>query len=328
MNIGKIPANILENIISKYIGVKKKEVLVGASIGEDCALLSVNDENIVLSTDPITGTVNDLARLALNINVNDIVASGAVPIGVVLTILLPETTTLIDFENLMEQVNFYAKKLNLQVLGGHTEVTSAVNRPIISTTIIGKTINKRFISTSNAKVGQKIIMTKWAGLEGTSIIANEKKEELSKVFDEKFIFEAINTSNFLSILKESQIALQLDEICMHDVTEGGIFGACWEIAHASKCGINIYLENIPILKVTKKICNYFDINPYKLISSGSLLITTFNADKLITLLKNENINAAIIGEIVEKKQGKNIIFNGKLNKFDQPQTDELYKIIF
>lgn len=331
MKIGKLDINTLEEIILNPINqnnFNSKETLVKANVGEDCCALKIDEEYVVLSTDPITATSKSIGKLVVNINVNDIVSSGAIPIGILVTILLPENTTKNELKSIIDEIYCETNKLNIEVLGGHTEVTDAVNRPVISCTIIGKTKSKKFISTSGAKAGQSIVMTKWAGIEGTEIILNEKEDEVKSFLNDELFNEAKNLGKFLSVLKEANIALEFEATCMHDVTEGGVLGACFEICKASNCGANIFIENIPILKSTKNICEYFKINPYKLISSGVLLITTFNAELLVCNLKKNNINASIIGTITEDPSDRFVYFKDKKEILSEPDSDEIYKINF
>jgi len=326
MKLGKIPTETLKNIIINTVnnGIKKNEVIIKPSIGEDCTAVDLKNEFCVLSTDPITGASENIGKLAVNINVNDIASSGAVPIGIMTTILLPPQSTEKDLKIIMDDLYNSAKEAEIEIIGGHTEITDAVTRPVISCTVIGKTVNKKFITSSGAEIGQDVIMTKWAGVEGTAIIATEFEEELKDNISQITINNAKKLYKNISIVKEAMISYDFGATCMHDVTEGGIYGACWEIADCSSVGIEIYNENIPILNETKIICDYFNINPYKLISSGSLLITCYNGKKLIKTLEENNIKAEIIGKIVNKN--RTVVFEDKKIILEEPKSDELYKI--
>lgn len=329
MKIGKLDFNILEEVILNHVNkdiLNSEEILVSPSIGEDCCILKSQNEHIILSTDPITATSKSIGKLAVNININDISASGGEPIGIMPTILLPEGTTEAYFKEVMSEIIIEVKKFGLKILGGHTEITDAVTRPVISCTIIGKTKNKKFTPTSGAIAGQSVVMTKFTALEGTSIIFNEKLKELKTFLSTELIDEVISLSELLNISKESKIAFEHGATCMHDATEGGVLGACWELAKASNCGINIFIEKIPILTSTKKICNYFNINPYKLISSGVLIITTFDPKNLVKKLEQNGINSAIIGEILQDPSERFIHFKNQRKNLKEPKRDEIYKI--
>ena len=224
MEIGKVPEKVLKRSILKQIKTKRPEVLVGADVGEDCAIIGLQpDEVMVLSTDPITGTTKEMGRWAVMISANDIASSGAEVIGVLVCALLPPRIREIKIRELMQEIEACCQELNIQVVGGHTEVTDAVNRPVLSVTGIGKVKKDRMLPTKGAKPGQDIVITKWAALEGTAILAKEKEEELLQKFPAFLIEEAKGYSQYLSIIKEAAIAGKSNVSAMHDITEGGVF---------------------------------------------------------------------------------------------------------
>ncbi len=325
MEAGKLNWDELKYIIDKNKTVKREEVLVSNGIGEDCAILDFHNSKIVLSTDPITGATKNLGKLAVNINCNDIASSGAEPVGIMVTILAPLNSTIQDIQKIMEDIGEECRKINVEIIGGHTEVTEAVNKMVVSCTVIGKTNNP--ISTKGAKVGDKIIITKTLGIEGSSILVNEKEEELKKVLSEEEILEAKGFSELLSVIEEGKIASKFNVSSMHDVTEGGILGAIWEMAKASNVGFIINEKELPIRNVTKKICEFFNIDCLRLISSGSMVIVTSDGEKIIEELKVNNIEATLIGEIISKEKGIVIDINGEEREVDPPERDELFKII-
>lgn len=327
MKIGKVPETILKRSVFKQLNVHRKEVIVGPSIGVDCSAIEFdNDELCVISCDPITGAVKDIGSLAVHITANDIAASGAEPVGLMLTIMLPLEFSEGDLKQIMEDVNKVCEELNIQVLGGHTEVTPAVNQPIISVAGIGKVKKHKLIINNNARVGQDIIMTKWAGIEGTSIIANEKEDELKDYYNPSFIEQAKELGKYLSVIEESKIAADHGVSAMHDVTEGGIFGGLWELAECSNVGLKIYLDRIPLKQETIEICEYYNLNPYKLISSGSMLISTDNGEELVDKLNKVNIKATIIGEVV-KSNDRIVIQSDTRRSLGPAKSDELYKVL-
>lgn len=326
MKIGKVSETILKRSIFKQIRTKRDEVLLGAGVGEDCAAMKLEPgEVFVISTDPITGTVKDVGTLAIQVTVNDLASSGAEPVGVMLTVLLPEEITEEDIKKMMEQVEAACAKSRIQVMGGHTEITRAVKQPVISVTGVGKAREDRLISTAGAKAGQDILVTKWIGIEGTSIIAKEKEKELKTRFSRDFVETAKGFEQYLSVLPEASIAVEFGISAMHDVTEGGIYGALWELAEASNIGLEIDLKSIPIRQETVEICEFFSLNPYYLISSGCMLMAGDRGYDLVRRLQREGIPAAVIGKAVEGKARK--ILNGEEEAFlERPRTDELYRI--
>ena len=327
MKVGKVSESVLKRSILKQVHTKREEVLIGAAVGEDCAVLELSsDEVFVMSTDPITGTTKDIGALAVHVTMNDIASSGAEPIGIMLSVLLPESIEEKEIKDMMRQVEETCAKINVQVMGGHTEVTRAVNQPVITVTGVGKAKKGHLVTTGGAKPGQDLVVTKWIGLEGTSIIAKEKEEQLLSKFAPAFVDTAKGFDQFISVIPEAATAMKSDVTAMHDVTEGGIFGALWEMAEASGVGLEIDLMSLPVKQETIEICEFYDLNPYALISSGSMLIAADNGHDLVRALKKEGIFATVIGKATSGND--RVVINEDEKRFlEPPKSDELYKIM-
>lgn len=325
MNVGKLSVDDLKSLIDENRGTKRKDVRIRSGIGEDCSVIEFGDYECVISTDPITGAESGIGKLAVNINCNDIASCGVEPVGILVTILAPPDSTMNDIKNVMKEIDEECKKLNLEILGGHTEVTSAVNRMVVSCTALGKGAKNTAISTAGAKIGDDIIVTKKLGMEGTFIAVSDKAERVKNILSKAEIEEAKQYIKNISVVKEGRIAGEFNAHSMHDITEGGVLGALWEVANASECGFKVYEKNMPISDVTKKICSEFNVDPLRLISSGSMLITTDNGKKLSEILRNNGIEAAVIGNITDSR---GIIVTEKSEEeVLPPASDELFKII-
>lgn len=328
MKIGKVPENVLERSVFKQLHTKRPEVLMGAGIGEDCAAVKLaEDEVFVLSTDPITGTAKDIGRLAIQITVNDLASSGAEPVGVLLTILLPPEAKESHLKKIMEQMEEACAAAKVQIMGGHTEVTTVVNQPVVTVCGVGKVKEGKLVLTSGARPGMDIVVTKWIGIEGTSIIAKEKEEELKTRFSASFVDKAKELDVYLSVLSEAAVAVNSGVSAMHDITEGGIFGALWEMAEASGIGLDIDVKKIPIRQETIEICEFYGINPYRLISSGSMLMATEDGNKLVRELEKAGINAVVIGKATEGKDRMIRKDEEEHSFLERPKTDELYQVL-
>ena len=327
MKVGKVPENVLKRSVFKQLHTTRKEVLLGAGVGEDCAAMKLaEDEVFVISTDPITGAAKDIGALAVQITVNDLASAGAEPIGIMLTVLLPENAEEKDLKTVMAQVEEACEKNRIQVMGGHTEVTKVVNQIVISVTGVGKAKEGRVISTAGVKPGMDIIVTKWIGLEGTAILAKEKEAVLRERYSQPFIDKAKELDRYISVLSEAATAVKSGVAAMHDVTEGGIFGALWEIAEASGVGLEIDLKKIPLKQETVEICEFFGINPYELISSGSMLMAAEDGNGLVMELEKAGIPAVVIGKATDSND--RVLLNEEERRFlEPPKTDELYKAL-
>lgn len=323
MEIGKLPNELLESLVLNLIKNKRKDVITRGAVGEDCAVVDFGKYACVLSTDPITGAAKNIGKLAIHISANDIASNGAEPIGILLTILAPPNTKEEEIKEIMKDATDVANELNIEIIGGHTEITSAVNRIVINSTAIGKQLKEKVLDASKVKEGYKVILTKKIAIEGTSIIAHDLEERLKKDIDDELINEAKALIEDISVVKEGMIAGEIGVDYMHDITEGGLFGAIHEASSAINKGIRIYKDEIKLEKSTEVICDKLNIDPYRLIASGSLIIITEdkNADLLLDKFKKESIEANIIGEVINSG-----VFMDQ-EKINPPESDELYKVV-
>lgn len=327
MKIGKIPEQILIRSVLKQIKHRREEVLVGPAVGQDCAAIELKDDEVlVLSTDPITGTTQDIGSHSVHITANDLAASGSEPIGIMLTIMLPERTREIQLKKMMEEIEKTCASLSIEVIGGHTEITNVVNQPLITVTGVGKIKKSQLMTTTKMKPFQDLVVSKWIGLEGTAILAKEKQALLREKLSSHLVKTAMSFDEYLSVLPEAKIAKAENASAMHDVTEGGIFGALWEMAAGAGVGLEVDLRKIPIRQETVEVCEYFGLNPYYLMSSGSMLIATDDGEQLVKSFAKAGIHSVVIGKTNDGND--RIIRNQEeFRHLDKPQTDELYKIM-
>lgn len=327
MKIGKLPESVLLRSVIRQVKHRREDVLAGPAVGVDCAAIEPGDgEVIVLSSDPITGTAKDLGMHCIHVTANDIAASGAEPIGVLLTFLLPQSTEEPELRGIMQEAEAACASLHMEILGGHTEVTDVVQQPLVTVTGVGKIRKEAFLSPAKIHPDQDIVVTKWIGLEATTILAKEREKELRTRFSEDFVRTAQKFDQYLSVVPDARIAMKTGVVSMHDVTEGGVFGALWEMGEAGGVGIEGDLRKIPIRQETVEICEFFDVNPYQIMSSGSMMMITDNGQKLVDALAAAGIHAAVVGRTTA---GKDRIFhNGEeIRYLDKPQADELYRAL-
>jgi hydrogenase maturation factor len=326
MKTGKLPNNVLEQIIFRKIKKIHNEVLIRPGIGIDCSAVEFGEYACVLSCDPITGTAKEIGRLAVHINCNDIASCGVEPLGLMVTILCPAGSGEEELEMVMEQLAEAARSVNVDILGGHTEVTSAVSRFVISCTAMGKCLKEKLVTARGAKAGDSLVITKHAGLEGASILAHEREKELTEALGPEVVEAAKAFMNDISVVKDGVTAARYGVNAMHDITEGGLLGAAWELCEASGTGAELYKDKIPVDMSTSKICEYYGIDPLKLISSGCMLISAADGDGLVEALAQEGISAAVIGRLNDTGV-KRIISDEGCRNIDPPESDELYKVL-
>ena len=327
MEVGKIPENILKRSVIKKLSVSRPEVLLGSAVGEDCGVVELlPDEQFVVSTDPITGTAHEIGELSVSITINDLASAGATPVGLLITALLPPGTTEEELSDIMSQVGRACEREDIAVIGGHTEVTPVVNAPVLSVTGVGKCKKGAVITCGGARPGMDLVATKQIALEGTLIITREREEELRGVLPASIIDRILGFSDMLSVRREGEIGAAVGVAAMHDVTEGGIYGALWEMAEASGVGVEVDISRIPIRQETIEVCEYFDIDPYKLISSGCMLVACEDGEAYVSALREAGIAGSVIGRVTSGND--RVVITGDVRRFlTPPGADEFHRVI-
>ena len=326
MKVGKISEVALKRAVLKQLNNKRDEVLFGGNIGEDCAAMKLDmGEVCVCSSNPVTGVGKIQGALAVYSAVNNLVTSGAEAIGVMITLLLPDNFKESRLMELNEQIEEVCQALNIQVMGGHTEVTVAVNEPVFSVTAIGKAKEKELLHARNAKADQDIVMSKWIGMEGSVAIVAAKEKELLERFPKAMIDKIKKMLPDCSVTNEAALAVKSGVSAMHDVSSGGIYGALYELSEAAGVGLEIDLRAIPICQETVEICEYLGLNPYYLKSGGSMLMVCDHGQELVRVLEKEGIHVAVIGRTTSTN-AKAVINEGEVSYLERPKADELLKI--
>lgn len=352
MKTGKISESILKRSVLRQIEKDHSEVLKGAGIGEDCAFLSWENSDsgrktdcsvTAVSTQTIALGISDAAFLAVMAAANNLAAAGAEARAVTLAVTLPEGAEETLLQGIMEQALDCCKQLKIQIVGGHTEVSQSVKKPVVTATVIGAYQNKEKdaaltgVESENQKAGQKdnihpsagldIVVSKWIGMEGTSIIAKEKESELLKRYPPALIRMAQEQRNYLSIASEAATALKSGVYAMHDVRNGGIFGALWEISRKLGVGLCVNLKKIPVRQETIEICEFYNLNPYELLSGGMLIMLVREGQKLVENLEAKGISAFVIGSTNDGND-KIIVNQEEIRYLEPPVPDEIYKLSF
>lgn len=306
--MGKVPVDVLERVVFPCVGARSGRVVLGPAVGEDAAVIDAGDRFLVVSSDPITGASRDVGWYAVHVNANDVAVRGARPLFLTLTVLLPMGASEELLEEVMKGADSAARELGVSIVGGHTEVTPFLDHLVVCGTMIGEVEKEKLVTTSGAKPGDLLVVTKHAGLEGASILAWERYGELVDVVGKEALERAKRFSRELSVTRE---ALALNEKCrvtaMHDPTEGGVIGGLIEMAIASKAGFRVEAKSIPVSEETRKICEALSVNPLRLISSGVLLAAIEREDVEVAagVLDGLGVRWSIIGEITGR--GKIII---------------------
>lgn len=331
-SLGKLPPQYLDQLFARYVPSDER-VILGPGIGHDAAVISFGDRYLVAKTDPITFAAEEIGWYAVHVNANDVACTGAVPRWFLATLLLPQTGTdkaLVD--DIFEQIARTCDQLDVALVGGHTEITYGLDRPILAGFMLGEVSPDRLVLPSGARPGDALILTKGIAVEGTAIIAREKGDQLEGVAwrlverGRQFLNEP-----GISVVQDARVATSAGDVhAMHDPTEGGLATGLWELAEAGDVGLIVEEESIPILPETAAVCDALGLDPLGLIASGALLLAVPHdqADDIARALQSEGIAAACIGWIVTSEEGV-VLRNGgstqPLPRFDQDEITRLFQ---
>ena len=328
---GKIPIDILKDVVFKNLGADRKEVTLGPAAGVDGAVLDVGNKSAIVSMDPITGAVERIGWLAINVNANDVATFGVEPAFFFSCIMLPENADSKIVETISTQMNAAAKELGIAIVGGHCESTPGLANPIVVGCIMGLTGKGQYVTAAGAKAGDKLILTKSAGIEGTAILASDREQQLSKIMSPAILESAKGFYNQISVVKDALTAYRAGGVhAMHDPTEGGILNGIHEMADAAGLGVRVFEEKIVVEPETAKICRYFEIDPLQLISSGALLIAAQPeaTDKIIDALNEQHIYANVIGEFHPNTNKRILVARDEsLQMLPRPVSDQLWSAL-
>lgn len=326
---GKLSITQLKELIFQYTeqySPRREEVLRSPYIGEDCAVLDTKGRLVALSADPITAATKNIGRLSVIINLNDVASAGAEPLGIMVTLLCPIGTTEEEVAVIMEDIAKASLENRVEILGGHTEITSAVSRIVLSITAIGL-LEQEDLQIASSEEEYDIYMTKDVALEGIYIIAAEHEEELCGILTEEEKEQICAYEKQLSVVEDAKTAKRYHPRIMHDVTEGGVLGALWEICESVSLGAVIDYESMYLPDFTKKIASYYGIDPLRLISSGCLmfLLEKRHREEVKEAFEHSGIRLSRIGYTTSEREVK-MKKDGKWISVDPPSSDELYKI--
>jgi len=328
LELGKFPPQLLERLLGQ-VPATDPQVLVGPGIGEDAAVISWGDKLLVAKSDPITFATDRIGWYAVQVNANDVACTGGIPRWFLATLLVPEKFTEDQAEELFNQVLDACNSIGVTLIGGHSEVIYGIDRPLVAGTMLGEVTRDRLIKTSGAQEGDSIVVTKGLAIEGTALLAIEQAKELRTAgVPDEIIAECVKLldSPGISVIAEAQIACDTVQVhSMHDVTEGGLVTGLREVAAASGLGLAIEEDSVPVLPITRQVCQALELEPLGLLASGSLIITLPPGDvpSLINALEKKGIDGWEIGMMLAEEEG--LISIGREGEVELPQfsRDEL-----
>ncbi len=326
--VGKIPPAALLRSVFPYTGKKNTRVIVKPGIGRDAAVIRYGGRVLAFSTDPITGTTTHIGSHSVIINANDIATTGARPAWYLCTLLLPIGTEERLLHGVMIEIHETAKELGISVVGGHSEVTSGLDRPIIAGFMVGESETGQVLSAEDGRSGDRVLLTKMAGLEGTAILASDYSNTLRGIHP-KSMKRAKSFSLEMSVVKEAlEIAKFRGVHAMHDPTEGGVLNGLWELSEASGLGIEVAADRIKVASETREICSVLGLDPLKLMSSGCILVAVDSSTvgTVKRKLSQMRVMVSDVGVLTPGSSGRYVLRGGKRTRLEAVPRDELYRL--
>jgi hydrogenase maturation factor len=302
--VGKLPVDLLLRLLSQA-PAQDPRVVLGPGLGIDCAVVEAGPSLLVFKSDPITFATDEIGWYAVQVNANDLATTGATPRWMLVTLLLPEgRTTPALVETIGGQIESACRSIGVTVIGGHTEVTFGLDRPILVGTMIGEVARERLVTPRGCRPGDRILLTKGVPVEATAILARQFPDRLAAALSPAELEQA---RDFLyrpgiSVLRDAQTALAAGRVtAMHDPTEGGLATALWELAEASGNAIEFDPAAVLVPEVSKKICREFGLDPLGTIASGALLFSAAAGDavSIRKALESEGILCMELGQALE-----------------------------
>jgi len=331
--VGKLRAELLERLFGTYVPAAPR-VVVGPRVGEDAAVLDMGDRYLVATTDPITFASDAIGWYALHVNANDLAVRGARPLWFLATLLLPEGgVSEARVESLFAELGEGCAELDVALVGGHTEVTAGLPRPIVIGCMLGEVDKDQLVTTDGAREGDVLLLTKGVPLEGAAILAREHGAEAARRGVAPDVIG--RARDFLrrpgiSVVPEARLACGAARVhAMHDPTEGGLATACWELSQAAGVGVRVHREQIPVLPEGRILCEAFGLDPLGTIASGSLLLAAdpAGADAILAAWRGAGITCAAIGTITAATEGVTLVSAGIGRPMTSFPQDEISKVV-
>ncbi len=323
--MAKLTLDMLKKYIFSRNGFYANEVIKGPGIGEDAAVVRLSNKMyMVTHTDPITAAKKNLGKLAIYVSSNDIAVKGVKPRYALVTLLLKKDVEEEEIDEITAQLDKSAKNLGISIVGGHTEIVDNFESNVAVVTQIGFSFKKP-LSLSNIKPGDILLQVNEAAIEGTAVIANDYPELIVQ-FDEGALELAMSYVDRIAIMKDALKLSSLGIKAMHDPTEGGIIGGSVEMALASNLKLNLNEDKILVSPLTRSICEHLNLDPLKLLSSGTVLavVKPENVNKIINAMGDK---ASVIGKFERGEPSLNVIRTRGVEVYKEPPQDEIYKLV-
>lgn len=331
LSMGKLPGELLGALLGT-LGASDESIIVGPGIGRDAAAVRVGDTILVLKTDPITFASAGAGRYLINVNANDLACLGATPRWMLVTAMFPLGTTHEEVAETFRDLGAAAAERDITLVGGHTEITPGVNRPILVGMLAGVASESSFLHPGGACAGDVLVLSRPIAIEGTALLASEQPEILSGLVGRAIVAQAEQLLDLpgISVSREAGTALATIPVhALHDPTEGGIAMGAREIAEASNLAIELDRNAIPVLEETRAVAEALGLDPLGMLASGSLLLACDpgDAERLLANWRKHGAEPAIVGRFVEQSLGHTLLVDGERQPLPEFHLDEVSRAL-
>ena len=332
MQAGKLPLEMLAGLLDE-VEATDPRVVLGPRPGEDAAIIDIGDRYLVAKTDPITFATDLIGWYLVQVNVNDLAVAGATPRWLLVTLLLPEGASPDMVADIFRQLREACASLDIALVGGHTEITYDLPRPVAVGALLGEADKDEIVLTSGVRPGDSILLTKGVAIEGTSILAREAPEALAAGGVDADVIERAREMLFspgISVLRDTEIVRSAATVhAMHDPTEGGVATGLLEMATAAGVGLAIDGDRIPVVPECAQVCGALGLDPLGLIASGALLaaVAPEDAPRVVAALAEQSIHAAEIGRATDASEGLKLAVAGEVRELPRFDRDELARYL-
>jgi len=312
---------------------KSSGVVLGPRVGEDAAVIDLGRKYLVAKTDPITFTAERIGWYAVNINANDLAMLGARPRWFLAALLLPESrTTGALAREIFQDILEACKTLGVTLCGGHTEITTGLDRPVVVGQMLGEVEKSRLVWKESQQPEDLVVLTKGIALEGTAILAREKAGLLRRKLGRAMVLRAqrLLFEPGISVVRDALLAVRYGEIhALHDPTEGGLLSALYELARAGRAGLRVWIDKVPVLVETQAFSRLLEFDPLALIASGALLVvvTRKTVEGVLRAYARNGIPATVIGEVRPENEGIELVERGHARPLRVPARDEIARLL-
>lgn len=338
--IGKISAEIFNELIFPRLGAKSNQILVGPRHGTDVGIVEIGDKAVSFTCDPVFIVpeygFEKAAWFAIHILVSDSVTCGLPPRYLSIDLNLPMEMTKEQLEIVWQTMHCECQKLGISVITGHTARYENCHYPMVGgATVIGIGDKDGYVTPGLARAGDKIIITKGPAIEATGLLAATFPRLIEREFGSGFSRRAEQIFYKMSVVADAMTAISVGirengVTAMHDATECGIWGGLYELAEAAGLGVRVEQDKIVVDDCVMEVCRYFGIDPYASISEGTLIIICrqHKADEVVAALTLKGIKSSVVGELLEPQQGMVLVRAGKEEKLVHPKVDPFWKAFY